>query len=233
MCPVYPGPRPTRPTLNPLTACLCTRCVLLPFARSGVSLQTCGVPRGGRPLEVGEAPPLFYWPGVAGVADESLERELEAKVAELGFEFVELERVGSRSRPILRLRIDVAGGGPEPGTGVTLDDCATVSRALEPFLDAHPDLADNYVLEVSSPGIERPLVRESDWGRFAGREVALKGHGPLAGRGRRLEGENLGLAAGDGEERRVRLRLEDGAEVEIPLRDIARAHLVYRWDSGD
>ena len=158
---------------------------------------------------------------------DSLERELEARLEAIGFELVELERAGSRTRPVLRLRIDVAEGD----RGVTLDDCARVTRELEPLLDARPELGGRYVLEVSSPGVERPLVRSRDYERFAGREVALKGFGPLAGRGRRLDGELLGLTEADGEER-VRLRLKDGEVVEIPRNEVARAHLIYRWEKG-
>jgi ribosome maturation factor RimP len=165
------------------------------------------------------------------VADDSLERDLETRIGALGFELVELERAGTRSRPILRLRIDRAGA--DGGDGVTLDDCARVSRALEPVLDGHEAIAEQYVLEVSSPGVERPLVRERDWERFVGREVAIKGFGPLAGRGRRLEGEILGLGDPDAAGRAVRIRLSDGAEVAIPLREIARAQLVFRWDGSD
>jgi len=154
---------------------------------------------------------------------DSLERELEARLEAIGFELVELERAGSRTRPVLRLRIDVAEGD----RGVTLDDCARVSRALEPYLDAREDLPERYVLEVSSPGVERPLVRARDFERFAGEEVALTGYGPLAGRGRRLTGKLLGLVT-DGEER-IRLRLEDGEEIEVPRAEVARANLVFRW----
>jgi ribosome maturation factor RimP len=156
--------------------------------------------------------------------EEALERSFEERVASLGFELVELERAGSKSRPILRLRIDRPDGAP--GEGVNIDDCARVSRALEQWLDT--EVGERYVLEVSSPGLERPLVRRRDFERFAGREVALRGHVPLAGKGRRLEGDLLGVVnAGDGE--RVRLRLGDGTVVDIPRADIARAHLVFRW----
>lgn len=156
---------------------------------------------------------------------DGLERELSARTEALGFELIELERAGSRSRPVLRLRIDRPNA--TPGQGVTLDDCAAVSRALEPVLDDDDSVGDNYVLEVSSPGVERPLVRPRDFERFAGHEVALIGQAPLAGRGRRLEGELLGYAA-DGEAR-VRLRLDDGDIVDIPRDEVARAHLIFRW----
>jgi ribosome maturation factor RimP len=157
------------------------------------------------------------------MAEDTLERDLEERLEALGYELVELERAGAKTRPIIRLRID------RPEGGVTVDDCARVSRSLEPFLDQVPGLGDRYVLEVSSPGVERPLVKRRDFERFAGREVALKGRNPLAGRGRRLQGTLLGVV-GEGEEERVRLRLTEGEEVEIPRKEIARAHLVFRWE---
>lgn len=160
------------------------------------------------------------------MADDALERELEAQVETLGYELVELERSGSKSRPLLRLRIDVPDSGP--GRGVTHEDCIRVTRALRPVLDGHDELG-RYELEVSSPGLERPLVRRRDYERFRGREVALRGKAPLAGRGRRLEGELLDLCEREGEER-VRIRLSDGGVVEVPRREIARAHLIYRWE---
>ncbi len=162
--------------------------------------------------------------------DESLAREMEPRVAELGFEVVELEQAGSRARPILRLSIDLPDSKPGQPS-VSLDDCARVSRALEPWLDQREGLSERYVLEVSSPGIERPLVRPRDWERFAGAEVAVKGRETLAGRARRLEGTLLGLRGDPGAER-VALRLADGEEVEIPLAEIDRGNLVYRWERG-
>lgn len=162
--------------------------------------------------------------------DESLAREVEQRVAEMGFEMVELEQAGSRARPILRLYVDRPDSKPgEPG--VSLDDCTRVSRALEPWLDQREGLSDRYVLEVSSPGVERPLVRTRDWDRFAGAEVAVRGREVLAGRARRLEGTLVGLRGDEGAQR-VALRLGDGEEVEIPLADIDRGNLVYRWERG-
>jgi ribosome maturation factor RimP len=161
------------------------------------------------------------------MTDETLERELESRVEALGYEFVELERAGSRSRPILRVRIDVPGASP--GHGVSVDDCTRVSRALEAYLDAAADLSDRYVLEVSSPGIERPLVRRRDFERFAGKEVAVKVNQAVGdGNRKRFEGELLGVAGEQGREL-VRLRLESGEVVEIPRAQIVRAHLIFRW----
>jgi ribosome maturation factor RimP len=115
--------------------------------------------------------------------------------------------------------------------GITHEDCRLVSRALEELLDARGDLAPGYVLEVSSPGVERPLVRAADFRRFAGKSVVLQGKLPLAGRARRLEGELLGIE-GEGGEERVRLRLPDGEEVEVPRVEITRAHLAFHWGDG-
>ena len=161
--------------------------------------------------------------------EDSLERTIEERVTDLGFEFVELERAGSRSRPILRVRIDRPNAGP--GHGVTLEDCARVSRALEEFLDAAPDLAERYVLEVSSPGIERPLKRNEDFQRFAGRDIAVLGHEPIAGNSRRLEGTLEGLA-GEAPDERIVVRTAKGV-VEVPRNRVTRVHLLFRWPADD
>lgn len=155
-----------------------------------------------------------------------LEREIERRVEALGYELVEIERAGSRTRPILRVRLDRPGS--EHGGGVTVDDCARVSRSLEEWLDESTDIAERYVLEVSSPGLERPLIRARDFERFTGREVAVKLTEPLASGSRRIEGELIGFEAGAGDER-LRLRLTDGSTIDIPRSNVARAHLIFRW----
>jgi ribosome maturation factor RimP len=113
--------------------------------------------------------------------------------------------------------------------GVTVDDCARVSRALESWLDALPVMPERYVLEVSSPGLERPLLRTRDWTRFAGQRVAVMGEKALAGRARRLEGELLGLSHDELQRELVRLRLAGGEEVAIPREEIQKAHVVFHW----
>jgi len=158
--------------------------------------------------------------------EESLERELEDLVTRLGFELVELELGGSRSRPTLRVRIDRPNA--EPGRGVTLEECSGVNRALQAFLDEDARLGDRYVLEVSSPGVERPLVRRGDFDRFAGREVVLRGNDALDGGEKRLEGTLEGVRD-EPEGERVLLRLADGRLVEVARNRITRAHLVFRW----
>jgi ribosome maturation factor RimP len=158
---------------------------------------------------------------------DSLEEAIRERVEGLGFELVELERAGSKSRPVLRVRADRPGS--ESSSGIGLDDCARISRAIEEYLDELPSVPEKYVLEVSSPGVERPLVQTRDFERFVGHEVAVRGYAPLAGRSRRLEGTLLGLQDGP-EGEAVRLRLGDGEEVEVKRAEIAKAHLVFRWN---
>jgi len=159
-------------------------------------------------------------------SNPEIERELAGRVQALGFELVDVRWGGSSRRPSLRVRIDLKDS--RPGQGVTVADCASVSRSLEPWLDRREDLPERYVLEVSSPGVDRPLVRDTDYERFRGERVAVRGHDVLAGRARRLEGELLGLEEDEGAAA-VRLRLPDGDEVSIPRSMIAGANLVFTW----
>ena len=158
-----------------------------------------------------------------------IRREAEDRLLDLGIDLVSMEWAGSRKRPIIRLRIERSptGDAPVGDPPVTVDDCARVSRALESWLDEHDEIPERYVLEVSSPGIERPLTRARDWERFVGEPVVVVGFGVLAERSSRLEAELLGL---DPEpEPTVRLRLGDGAEVGVPLTEIKGAHLLFKW----
>lgn len=159
------------------------------------------------------------------MAEHVLEREIEGRIEALGFELVELEQAGSKARPILRLRIDKAG--PAEESGVTLEDCTKVSRAVEAFLDERDDLSERYVLEVSSPGVERPLVKRRDYERFTGREIAVKTSQPVGEHGKRVAGVLRGISAND------QIELEVGGNVvTVPLADVKKAHLVFRWDDA-
>ncbi len=167
-------------------------------------------------------------------ARSKIGREAESRLLDLGMDLVSIDWTGSRNRPVIRLRIERSptgdaptGGAPVGDPPVTVGDCARVSRALESWLDEHDEIPERYVLEVSSPGIERPLTRPRDWERFVGEPVVVVGFGVLADRSSRLEAELLGL---DSEpEPTVRLRLGDGAEVGVPLTDIKGAHLLFKW----
>ena len=155
-----------------------------------------------------------------------LDSELEAQVEAAGFELVDVERGGSRTRPLLRLRIDRPDSSP--GQGVSLDDCARVSRAVEKYLDERQDLGEQYVLEVSSPGVERPLVKRRDWERFSGKPVVVKTQHPVGDLGKRVEGVLLGIDDGD----RVRIQVPGREVVSIARGEVVRANLVFRWEDN-
>lgn len=154
-----------------------------------------------------------------------IQEELEARLSGLGYELVQLDWAGSAIRPVIRLRVErEALDRP-----VSLDDCATVSRGIEAWLDEDARVPEQYVLEVSSPGLERPLTRDRDFHRFRGRKIAVTGTETLHGRSARLEGELLGLGGEDGAAGSIRLRLNGGHEVEVPRSRVATARLVHDW----
>jgi len=165
--------------------------------------------------------------GAEARTDPEIDREIEVRVEEMGFELVELEWGGRRDRPIVRARIDLPDS--EPGRGITVEDCAKVSRRLEAWLDEHSGVPERYVLEVSSPGVERPLVRRRDFVRFAGREVELKGESGGPGFKGRVRGVLRGV---EDRESGYDVVIEDGgvAVRRVPREEIARAKLVFRWN---
>ncbi|MCU0837832.1 MAG: ribosome maturation factor RimP [Rhodospirillales bacterium] len=138
-------------------------------------------------------------------------------IADLGFDLVRVQ-VQGRQRPRLQLMIE-----RRDGAAMLVDDCAEVSRAVSAVLDVADPIAGPYTLEVSSPGIDRPLVRLGDYDRFAGFEARLELSRLIDGR-RRLQGRLLGIA-GDC----VRIDLA-GAEHRVPYADIQRAKLVLTDD---
>ncbi|MGW8268195.1 MAG: ribosome maturation factor RimP [Longimicrobiales bacterium] len=155
--------------------------------------------------------------------------ELDGRLEGMGFELVEATWVGSRQRPILRIKMDLPDSMPGKG-GVSVDQCAEVSRALGPWLDEHPGIPERFTLEVSSPGVERPVTKPRDWERFRGQQVVVKGKSLPQGVGNRVEGEILGMEQGEGEVVKVAIRLASGERMLIPLDRIQKAHLVFRWD---
>jgi len=129
-----------------------------------------------------------------------------------GCELLLVELCGAGHRSILRVTIDKPGG-------IAVADCQRVSGELSVILDVEDPMPASYELEVSSPGIDRPLVRPEDYQRFAGRRVRLKTFGPIDGQ-RNFRGRLEGL---EGET--VRLALEDQRYVAIPLSQVAKARL--------
>jgi ribosome maturation factor RimP len=111
-----------------------------------------------------------------------------------------------------------------PPLGVGHEDCERVSRDLSAALDVADVIHHGYRLEVSSPGLDRPLRREQDFRRFAGREVKIRTTDPVQGR-RNFSGTLRGADAG-----RVEIECE-GQSFRLPIASIARAHLVPDWNA--
>src|SRR6185369_7564234 len=139
----------------------------------------------------------------------------------LRIELVDIEFRRSGKELILCLFIDKEGG-------VTIDDCADVSRELSLIIDVEDFIPGNYSLEVSSPGLDRPLKKESDYERFAGRLVKIKTYEPFqddAGNPRKtFLGQLVGLKDGH-----VGLKLTEGQTSSIPLERIAKANLEFEF----
>lgn len=138
---------------------------------------------------------------------------IEPTIVAMGYDIVRIVLTGKQQ---LRLQIMAEA---RDGTGMTADRCAAISRAISAILEEKDPIDSAYTLEVSSPGIDRPLIRLGDFERFAGLEARLETVTAIDGR-RKFTGRLLGV---DGEI--VRLNA-DGAELAVPFADIRRAKLV-------
>ena len=148
----------------------------------------------------------------------TLEAKLTAivgpRLETMGFELVRVAVLG-RERPTVQVMADRADG-----TLITVEDCEQISRYLSSVFDVEDPIPGAWNLEVSSAGIDRPLTRAKDWNRFAGHLAKVETLFPVGGR-RRFSGIVLGADAESG-----KLRLDDGTEAVVPLRDIRRARLI-------
>lgn len=135
-------------------------------------------------------------------------------IEEHGFELVDVEYVKEAGNWYLRAYIDKPGG-------FTVDDCELVSRRLGDWLDKEDFIAESYILEVSSPGLGRPLKKEKDFKRSLGEQVEIKLYRAVD-RQKEFAGE---LAAYDGDT--VTIRYEDGAESTFDRKDIALIRLAF------
>ncbi len=146
------------------------------------------------------------------VSVDVIEKMAEDVVGDMGMELVGVELKVLRGKPHLIVYIDKPGG-------VFIEDCERVSRALEEIMDIEDPIPSSYVLEVSSPGIERILSKREDFARFAGEEVKIKTFQKITGR-RNFTGVLLGC-----EDELVTIRTEEAENVTIPLGHIAKANL--------
>jgi ribosome maturation factor RimP len=139
--------------------------------------------------------------------------EISRKIVEgAGMELVHLDLERQRGGWFLRLFIDKPGG-------VSLDDCATISGQFGVELDAGALLDHSYTLEVSSPGLDRPLRGDADFLRFAGRQVAISTFEPIQGR-RHIVGRLISLESGI-----VTVESDQKTRYEIPREKISKARL--------
>jgi len=142
-----------------------------------------------------------------------LEPVIAPAVEAAGFRLVRLRILAGKRRTLQVM-------AERPDGTMNVDDCATLSRALSEFLDHEDPLEGEYVLEVSSPGIDRPLTRLADFARWAGHEARLELHAPDATGRKRFRGLLLGLEGTD-----VLIEV-DAACMKFPFRAIAEAKLV-------
>ena len=157
--------------------------------------------------------------GEAGLAAR-VAQVVEGPIEGLGFRLVRVKVTGAQG-----CTVQIMAERPD-GT-MSIDDCETVSRAISPILDLEDPVGGAYSLELSSPGIDRPLVRVSDFERWAGYEAKVELAVPLDGR-KRFRGTLLPPSP-DGAS--VEIDLPDVKEglpsrIALPLRDLAEAHLV-------
>lgn len=132
----------------------------------------------------------------------------------MGYELVRVQVSGER-RPVVQIMADRADG-----LAFTVTDCSTISHAVGAVLDVADPIRNEWTLEVSSAGIDRPLTRAKDWERYAGHLASVELVVPQEGR-KRFRGVALGADA-----EVARLRLEDGAELVVPRGNLRRARLV-------
>ncbi len=136
----------------------------------------------------------------------------------IGMEVVHLECLKMKSRWLVRLYID------RPEGTVSVDDCALVSNQLGDLLDVHDLPPGPYILEVSSPGLDRPLSRDKDFLKYRGSRINLRLEGKVEGR-RHLRGELVDYV--DSDDGKVLVVKADGALYRIPRQSVAKANLEY------
>ena len=151
--------------------------------------------------------------------EERVTKIADGLLASLGMELVDVEYKREGRVMVMRIYIDKPGG-------VNLDDCADVNRELSALLDVDDVVPDRYLLEVSSPGLNRPLTKEADYLRYPGRLVKIKTRlltpDDKGNMRKTFFGELIGCSDGV-----VRMKLKEGQTASLPLTGIAKANLEF------
>lgn len=154
---------------------------------------------------------------MSGKKTETLIRELALPIAEgMNYDLVDVEYVKEGQRWYLRLYIDKDGG-------VTLDDCQAFSNAINDRIDESDPIQGSYYLEVSSPGLDRPLKKVEDFQRYLEKSIEVTLYTPLDGN-KHYVGINKGL-----NEDLLRLELSDGTLLDIPYKNVGSAKLYFEF----
>lgn len=147
------------------------------------------------------------------ILNERIEEQIRPTIEDLGFRLVQVHISGGAT-----MKIQIMAERPEDGS-ISVAECATISRAVSALLDVDDPIDGAYTLEVSSPGIDRPLVRLDDFEQHAGFDARIETNRPIDGR-RRFKGRLNGV---DGDT--VLMQLDDG-EARLAFADIQRAKLL-------
>ena len=156
--------------------------------------------------------------------NETLESLVASEIKPLGLELFEFRTGGSKGRPVLDVRVERVDEQE-----VTVDDCAVASRAIEAKLDAEDFGGKRYVLEVSSPGLERTLRNAKDWKRFVGKSAVVTTNVVGDPAGRRTDEVEIAGVEGDTGQEIVIVHNERGDERRFPLAAVEKARLAFHW----
>ena len=170
-------------------------------------------------------PARFFFTPMTTVDLAKIASVVTPVVAGHGLELVDVEWKHESGSWILRVYIDRPGSQPKPGQpdGVGLNECADVSRELGPVLDVADLIRAAYNLEVSSPGLDRPLRTEAHFARFVGHKAKIKTRRPIGENRRNFSGPIVAVDAGV-------IKIDVGDKVcEVPVAEVEKANLVYEF----
>jgi ribosome maturation factor RimP len=148
-------------------------------------------------------------------ANKQLQAIIEPAVTALGYELVGIEYISQGKHSVLRVYIDQE-------EGITVDDCAAVSHQVSAVLDVEDPIKGVYTLEVSSPGLDRPLFSEAHYERYLGNMAEIRLRSPVDGR-RKFKGRLQAVRDGQ-----VEIEV-DGERHTLALDNVEKAHLVHEW----